>query len=203
MIENVLEPLGMTNSRFTWNDTLGVKLATSYNEDGTIAPHFFYAEQSTGTLYSTIEDFTKFLQAHLFENPVLKKETQELIKKNQLPEDFASWSPNIDQALGAKIYGITTSDENIIGHGGLGRWTVQNQVLLNPTTGDGLIVFSNGTFDYASILGDEWLFWKYGFINYGTQMNNLNRIIMILVIGYLVIISVFRLRGFLKRKKSG
>lgn len=198
MMKSVLDPLSIKSSRFSWYDTLELKLATSYNEDGSIGPHFYYADQSTGTLYTSIDEFTKFLQAHLGENPVLNKTSIELLTTNQSSEGFPM------RGLGTQIYGRTKSNENIIGHGGLERWTVENQVLLNPNTGDGLIVFSNGTYDYAHNLGLEWLFWKYGIISYSTQMNNINRTVIILLVGYVVILSLFWLRRLQnKRKKSG
>ncbi len=152
MKEKVLHPLGMMHSSFTWSDTLTSSLAVAYDKSGNITPHFYYPDQSTGTLYTSVTDISRFLKAHLSENAVLNSESMELMTQNQLGQGFPQ------QALGPEIYGKTPSGGYIIGHGGLERWTVENQVLLNPVTGDGLIAFCNGSMDFAHLLGDEWLF---------------------------------------------
>ena len=178
---SVLEPLGLTDSMFVWDDDAGLKLATPYDEEGNVVEHFRYADQATGTLYTTVGEFSRFLKAHIASNPVLDAATIEAMSENQVAGSFQSIG------LGPKIYGQSPSGDTIIGHGGLERWTVESQVLLNLGTGDGIIAFSNGTLSFAHELGEEWLFWKYGIVGGAIQNRNKSRVLTLLVVGYVLI----------------
>ena len=63
MDENVLQPLGMESSTFTWSSAIQTRLASAYGTYYNRIPNQRYVEDAAGGLYSTAEDLARFAQA--------------------------------------------------------------------------------------------------------------------------------------------
>ena len=65
MKESIFEPLNMTHSSYTWDDSSGFKLAEFYNSDGTEAKHYRYTSLAATSLYTSLNDLEKFFKVFL------------------------------------------------------------------------------------------------------------------------------------------
>jgi CubicO group peptidase (beta-lactamase class C family) len=63
MGQQVLAPLGMTQSTFEWSPGVREAIATPYRTDGTVLPQFRFAAKAAGGLYTTAPDLARFVAA--------------------------------------------------------------------------------------------------------------------------------------------
>jgi CubicO group peptidase (beta-lactamase class C family) len=158
----ILRPLGMERSTFTV-DASTPDVATFYDVDGTAAIHYRFTAKAAASLYTSVADLTRFVQAHFAgsaDEPVgrgvLAPETVELMRQPQAA------------LFGADIWGLgvmlfaPTGDEFVIGHDGSNTPAINTAVRLNPVTGDGIVVLETGDPLLASTLASEWTFWQTG-----------------------------------------
>ena len=158
----ILRPLGMERSTFTV-DASTPDVATFYDVDGTPAIHYRFTAKAAASLYTSVVDMTRFVQAH-FAGPggepvgrgVLAAETVALMRQPQAA------------LFGADIWGLgvmlfaPTGREFVIGHDGSNAPAINTAVRLNPVTGDGIVVLETGDPLLASTLASEWTFWQTG-----------------------------------------
>jgi CubicO group peptidase (beta-lactamase class C family) len=158
----ILRPLGMERSTFTV-DASTPDVATFYDIDGTAAIHYQFTAKAAASLYTSVADMTRFVQAH-FAGPggepvgrgVLAAETVALMRQPQAA------------LFGADIWGLgvmlfaPTGREFVIGHDGSNAPAINTAVRLNPVTGDGIVVLETGDPLLASTLASEWTFWQTG-----------------------------------------
>ena len=164
MKENILEPLNMTHSSYTWEETAGFKLAEFYNEDGTEAPHFRYTSLAATSLYTSLADLETFFQVFLkgsnnepIGRNVLKPTSIKLMRKPHASiQGMDIWG------LGTILYAKTDNGNFIIGHDGKSTPPINTAVRLNPQTGNGVIILETGNPLLATKLASEWVFWKTG-----------------------------------------
>jgi len=107
-----------------------------------------------------------------------------------------------DQGLGVTVYDPLLKNPVIIGHNGLNRWTINNRVEIDLETKDGVLIFCNGSMNFAARMGDVWLNWKKGIVRSTVQFANLNKILFYLGMGILVIIIVGLVKNRKKRTNS-
>jgi CubicO group peptidase (beta-lactamase class C family) len=65
MQREVLDPLGMTHSSFTWRSDLRPQTATGYDVAGRAVPHSAFTEKAAGGLYTTANDLATFMAASM------------------------------------------------------------------------------------------------------------------------------------------
>jgi CubicO group peptidase (beta-lactamase class C family) len=181
MTEAVFKPLGMTNSSFYWSDTSSLQLATFYNADLTIAPHFRYTALAAASLYTNIEDLSLFLKANVSQNKVLKTETISMMVESGLNR----------HGLGPMIFGKKGNRDLIIGHDGISRAAINNAARINLKSKDGIIIFETGKPSLASDLANEWNFWKTRIPNNTVFRSNQTWLVSVLVAGYVCIVFAF------------
>ena len=116
--ENVLQPLGMTDSRFALNNSLRERLADAqmWTHDGRkfAAPTFELGTSPAGNLYSTVIDLSKFAVALFNEG---RGERGQLLTSESLQE---AMKPQSDESDGFGI-GFHISEfqgQKLVGHGG-------------------------------------------------------------------------------------
>ena len=190
MTEAVFEPLKMENTSFYWSDTSSLYLAKFYASDSSLAPHYKYTALAAASLYTCTEDLSLFLKANFEDNKVLSQETiHEMI-------EFGHGR----HGLGPMIFGRKGSGDFVIGHDGVSRAAINNAARINLKTKDAIIIFETGSWSFASELADEWVYWKTGIINTTVMYSNLTWLISLLVIGYLIILSIFFY--FMRRKRK-
>jgi len=165
MKESIFEPLNMTQSSYTWNDSSSLELAEFYNSDGTEAAHFNYTSLAATSLYTSLNDLEVFFQVFLKGNHndepigrnVLKPETLKMMR-----EPHASTMGMDIWGLGTILYAVTENGDFIIGHDGKSTPPINTAVRLNPQTGNGIIILETGNPILATKLASEWVFWKTG-----------------------------------------
>jgi len=187
MTQNVFEPLGMSHSTFVLADKPNLKLATLYNDDGTISEPNKFTALAAASLFTCTKDLSKFLLANISENEVLREET---IQQMAVPEAFINVTPVY--GMGPHLYSQRKEDSKIIGHdGSSGRPVINTAARIDLQSKNGIIILEMGSHNIASNLADEWLFWKAGIADYVVIQRNKGYLLTLLAIGYLAIAVLF------------
>jgi len=204
MQRTVLDPLGMTDSSFGWDESRSARLATSYDQDLEPAPHYRYAALAAAALYSTVNDGVRFLQAHLpgadgepVGRGVLRPET---VSQMQVPQ--ARKLGRDIWGLGCVLYADNDQGGHVIGHDGNNRPALDHSWRVNPATGNGIVVMSSGDGTLATRLGGEWTFWETGKVGVVELAVNAPRMLTTIAAGWMVILAVTLCLHFLRRRSQ-
>lgn len=199
MKKEVFDPLNMDNSTFQYQDESNLQLARIYKENGETRPMNKFTALAAAGLYTTTMDLSKFLIANISSNKVLSDET---ISKMSMPETFIG---DIGvYGLGPHLYSQNDQNSNIIGHDGSGNNAINTTARIDLKSKNGIIVLETGSYDIASGIADEWIFWKAGIADYVVMQRNKPYLLTLLIIGYVIIIfsSVFIIRKNNKKEKQ-
>lgn len=132
----LLKPLGMTDSRLTWNDAMMHRFAIPHNTEGVALEIDKNTKPNAADLFkTTVPDLAKFLISSLHNEGLTKDIAAQMIAHTTKTKD------NRYIGLGWFIYDIGNG-EYAISHGGDDAGSHSICFLL-PKTGDGLIIFSN------------------------------------------------------------
>jgi CubicO group peptidase (beta-lactamase class C family) len=201
MQRSVLDPLGMTDSSFVLDERRRARLATSYDRDLAPAPYYRYTALAAASLYSTLDDGVRFLQAHLpgangepIGRGVLQPET---VSQMQLPQ--ARRFHRDIWGLGCVLYAENGQGGHVIGHDGNNRPAINHSWRLNPTSGNGILVMSSGDETFASRLGGEWTFWETGNTGIVALALGARRMLVTIVAGWMVMLAAALALGWIRR----
>ncbi len=191
----------MIHSTYQWNDSLIYTLADLYNSDGTPSTYRQYTALAATSLYTSLSDLELFVQAHLpGNNPhdpigrnIIKPETVQMMRQPHGEKwGIYKWG------LGTILYATTDSGDYIMGYDGKSSPPINTSVRLNPDTGDGIIILETGHPALATKLASEWVFWKTGKVDTFLFPMLIDKLLLIIGIGWLVIVTVatalFRIR---------
>ena len=120
MTENVLLPLGMTNSSFDINRISPAKLASPYDENGNKTAMVYFTETAAAGFITTADDLAKFNQA------VLKNEQGNYIGSNILSNQLIANMIQAQPHTGGRwsMSYVIDSENNSLGFAGFNRgWT--------------------------------------------------------------------------------
>lgn len=184
MASEVLVPLGMKHSTFDWAEAHDGTLAQSYDTDGNLAAYDQFTALAAASLFTTVGDIARFMQANLGPNPVL---SQASLDAMYTPHAFLG-DTGI-HALGPKIFARNGKGVFIHGHDGSGGPAINTAARVNLQTGEGIIVFVTGNYNFASRMADYWIFWTTGIADYVVMQANRNRLLTLLLIGFGVILT--------------
>ena len=153
----VFRPLGMAHSTFQWSPVQGTTLATFYGKDREPATHFRFSAVAAASLYTSVSDLTRFLQAHL---PGKKGKP---VGRGVLGAATVAqmWQPTgslVGQAiwgLGTMLYADNRAGGFVIGHDGSNEPAIKTAARLNPATGNGIVVLETGQPLLATRLAGE------------------------------------------------
>ncbi|QUH26807.1 serine hydrolase domain-containing protein [Serpentinicella alkaliphila] len=145
MSKEVLIPMGMTSSSFSWNEDLHGKTAKAYDEDLKLLPNYLFIEMAAAGLYTTIEDMSRFAITNIKStkgNGFLKEDIMEtmlepVIKVNGLTGLFYDY-----MALGHFVNELEDSKYYISHDGANKGWRAS--FALAPKEGDAIIILTNG-----------------------------------------------------------
>ncbi|MEH6490142.1 serine hydrolase domain-containing protein [Hyphomonas oceanitis] len=185
----VFAPLGMSASTFVDPDP--EHLAEIYAADGSEAVHYRFTATGAASLYTSVADMTRFLEAQVATpgaapgRGVLSPET---LAAMAAPEAFVYGLPV--WGLGEALYAPNGAGGFVIGHDGSNFPAINTTARLDPATGNGLIVLSSGNATLASEIGGEWLHWQTGKVGLDMiVLFDLRRILIVFASGALVIIA--------------
>lgn len=186
----VLEPFGMSRSRFVLPETGLENLADFYDVGGKRATHYRFTATGAASLYTSAADLTRLIQAHLpgprGEPPgrgVLKPQTLEAMRRphaSQLGADI--WG------LGVILYAPNGAGGHVVGHDGNNAPAINTAARFDPASGDGIVVLETGHPILATRLAGEWVFWKTGEVDSLTLVLESRRTLTTLAIGWIAIV---------------
>lgn len=186
MTQAIFEPLGMENSTFVLSEKPNLSLVDVYKEDKTKRPFNTFTALAAASLFTCTADLSKFLNANVSNNKVLSRES---ITKMSTPETFINGMGIY--GLGPHIYSQNDPNSNIIGHDGSGNNAINTAARIDLNSKDGIIILETGNYNIASSIADEWLFWKAGIADYVVMQRNKSYLLTLLGIGYVVVIGLF------------
>ena len=158
MQQEILNPLGMTNSSFTIDDKLLRNSSKEYNQFVTEIDFELFTAKAAAGLHTTIEDFSKFALASLDTN----NSYQHILSPSnlQLMNSFAPFSQN-RYGLGHSLENFNGNSVQLSGHGGSNDgW--QAQLEFNRATGDAFLLLTNsgGGRDVIRQAHCQWMNWS-------------------------------------------
>ncbi|MEP6834879.1 MAG: serine hydrolase domain-containing protein [Gemmatimonas sp.] len=165
----VLGPLGMVHSSYLWPMKDSAVLATFYDRQSKPTPHYRYSAVAAVSLYSSVSDLARFVQANL------PGKNGEPVGRGVLAPAMVSemWKPHGSKfgqdiwGLGTSLYASNNSGGFIVGHdGNRGNAPINTTVRLNPATGNGIVILETGTPLLATRLAGEWVFWETGNVDF-------------------------------------
>jgi CubicO group peptidase (beta-lactamase class C family) len=185
----VLLPYGMTHSTFVDPDP--ARLADSYDEDGRKAIHYTFTALGAASLYSSVDDLTRFLQAQVtgpHGEPAGRGAVtpQTLLRMRTVTAHVFGFFPI--WGLGNILYAPTVSGGFIIGHDGNNYPAINTTARIDPATGNGIIVLSSGNGTLASEIGGDWTYWQTGVVDLPTIVFEARNTLILLAGGALAIV---------------
>lgn len=207
MAREVLQPLGMTDSSFAWNEDFASAVPTGYDLSGRPVPPYVYAAKASGGLFATVEDLGRFVAAGMLgpssvASPVLKLDSIE-----QLYTPTAEISGLF--RFVAPAYGLgyfverLPSGERVVWHGGQGSgWMTDFHAI--PETGNGIVIVTNSQRSWP-LIAHVLLMW--------TEANDLSPVgfssivgatsALWLLIGFVLLASLWRMWRIGRELRSG
>ncbi len=203
MTETVFEPLGMNRSTFIV-DANTSNVAEFYDIDRSVAIHYRFTGLAAASLYTSVADLTQFLAAH-----VAGSQGEPIGRGVLKPETVANMREPHGFQAGYEIWGLGTmllvpdgAGDFIIGHDGNNDPAINTTARIDPRTGDGFIMLASGTQLLPTRLGGEWVFWKASAIDFLTFTIEMNRMLVIMGIGWIVILLLTVVNGIYRSGRS-
>jgi CubicO group peptidase (beta-lactamase class C family) len=192
MTSHVFDPLGMTRSTFVPEETSSPDVAEFFDSRGAPATHFRFSALAAASLYTTANDMTRFLQAHVAgsqgELPgrgVLRLQTlADMRQPHALQYGVEIWG------LGTMLYAPNNGGGYVIGHDGNNEPAINTAARIDPSTGDGIIILETGNPLLATTLASEWVFWRTGSIDFLMFFFEMDRLVTLLIGGWVLIALV-------------
>lgn len=153
----VLIPLGMNNSTYVLDEASRARAAPIYDENGAPATHYTFTATGAASLYTSVNDMSRFLAAQTDGGGVLRAETVALMRA---PTGYTLGIPI--WGLGTILFAPNDSGGSIVGHDGNNYPAINTAARVDPDTGDGVIVLETGSPLLATQIGGDWVFWQTG-----------------------------------------
>jgi CubicO group peptidase (beta-lactamase class C family) len=165
MKEAVLEPLGMRDASYAWEERMAGLMPTGYELDGTPVPPYVYPVNGSGGLFADTEDLARFAIATM---------DQQHTPVAEIPGLFG---------FAADAYGFGHFIETLpdgrraVWHGGQGHgWMTHFHAI--PETGDGIVILTNSqrSWPFMSYVLTDWARWsgagrvKFGIIVWASRV---------------------------------
>lgn len=174
MQQEVLIPLGMTSSSFTWSPDFEPPVANGYNNRGAAIPVYVYPDKAAGGLFGPLDDVARFAGAGMtgfnsHHAGILRPET---VEKMYTPVSAMTGYYRFvfdGYGLGHFVEFLSGPEKPVkaVSHGGQGSgWMTDFHMI--PESGDGIVILSNSQRTwpgFAYILSD-WAVWN-GFDSIG------------------------------------
>lgn len=187
----VFRPLGMVRSSYSWAPVEGSTLATFYDVDSKPTPHYRYSAVAAVSLYTSVSDLTRFVQANL---PGKNGEPagRGVLAPKTIDEMWRPHASKFSQdiwGLGTTLYASNNKGGFIVGHDGNRRKPpVNTAARLNPATGNGIVILETGTPILATRLAGEWVFWETGKVDFLAFTMAIPGMLRLIGLGSLVIV---------------
>ncbi len=197
MKAEIFKPLSMHSSFFEWDEYYKDRLCSFYHENGSLSQNRYYTAQAASGLYTTLADLEKLFYFFDKGNVSQKPLSMKLLR--------SMWQPEA-KSLGANIYGLGTflyteieNGEYIIGHDGKNNPPINSAFRYNPRTNSGIVILTTGSNDFATRIASDWVFIKTGKVDALLFLMQLDKMVLTMIFGCIVIIIFMLLIGLFKR----
>ena len=202
----VFQPLGMVRSSYSWTPATGSTLATFYGVDSRPTPHYRFSAVAAVSLYTSVSDLTRFVQAHL-PGKVGEPIGRGVLSPATIEE---MWRPHATQfgediwGLGTMLYAGNNQGGFIVGHDGNRREPpINTAARFNPANGNGIVILETGTPRLATRLAGEWVFWETGNVDFISFAMAVPGVIRLIGVGSVVIVlAVPAIAWLLRRRRN-
>ncbi len=196
MKNEILSPLGMNHSSFTWSETLTGKIPVGYNLKGETVPPYVYPEKASGGLYTSVGDIALFMTAGM----VKYSSIGENVLESESINDLYMHSTRVPGLYGFAFdsYGLGhfietfSSGAKAVSHGGQGHgWMTHFHFV--PETGDGIVILTNSQRSWP-LIARVLVLWSElcGFDSIGMGIIILGQKIMWTIISMMTILGVYK-----------
>ena len=183
MTQEIFEPLGMQNSSYVLADSAKISLVSVYTAEGSPRPLCRFTAQAAASLMTSTADLSQFMLALQRPSVLLADTTLAMMSKTE------SYYYGVGiYGLGARLYSQTDKGSNIIGHDGSGNNAINASARMDLLSKSGIIVMETGNYSMASVLADEWFYWKAGVADRVVIELNLPIFIIVGLTGYVLVI---------------
>jgi CubicO group peptidase (beta-lactamase class C family) len=200
----VFRPLGMVHSTYHWTPSDGSTLATFFDTDSKPAPHYRFSAVAAASLYTSVSDLTRFLQAHL------PGANGEPIGRGVLAPATVHdmWRPQASLygrdiwGLGAMLYAGNEAGGFVVGHDGSNEPAINTAARLDPATGNGVVVLETGSRLLATQVAGEWVYWETGHVDFLAFSIALPGVLRTMALGSLaIVLAVPAIAWAIRRKR--
>ncbi len=198
----IFKPLGMTRSTYVLSDTNAPDVADFFDERGRPATHYRFTALAAASLYTTTNDMTRIIQAHI-PGPNGEPPGRGVLKPATLREmrrPHASTFGADIWGLGTILYAPNNAGSFIIGHDGNNDPAINTAARLDPATGDGIVILETGNKLLATELASEWVFWKTGHVDFLTVTIEAGTLLKTLAAGWAAIVLAAIVIGWRRRR---
>lgn len=206
MEKEVLTPLGMLNSSFTWTEQIKSDTATAYDDRLNVLPNYLFIEKAAAGLYTTVNDMNSFVigQLNSYNNSgILRAES---IKEAHAPVLEVQGLDGFiyeNTALGHFV-NIGEDRSPIIAHDGSNNGWKANFSMI-PDKGAGIVILTNGnngTYLLNDVL-DAWYYSIYGSPRTFDKLQKFGKGLIYSISSLLGLWSILSLANFVIANKNG
>lgn len=164
MDREVLGPLGMESSTFSWPEESGDLVASGHRSSGEPVPPYVYAARASGGLHTTVEDVAHFVAAGSIQqqesNPVLSAQSLGLAHEAQVA-GLGIYGAVADGYAFGHFTEVLADGRTAVWHGGQGTGWMTHFHLV-PESGDGIVILTNSqrSWPLISAVVADWATWS-------------------------------------------
>jgi CubicO group peptidase (beta-lactamase class C family) len=166
MRDQILLPLGMRDSGFTWEEERHEDMPMGYDLRGSPVPPFVYPTRASGGLLSTLEDLGRFVASGMNSrrggagSPVLTPQSVGEVHAHQEP--ISGLFSVVAESYGLGVFVETVGQgRKAVWHGGQGLgWMTHFHAV--PETGDGIVILTNSqrSWPFMALVLSDWARWR-------------------------------------------
>lgn len=205
MGREILIPLGMNNSNYTWSKDFNPPVPFGYDLTNKTIPVYIYSEKGSGGLFATVEDIAVFVAAGMPSST----QNQEVLKAQSInmlytptAEKLGIYNYVFDSyGLGYYIENLTNGNQ-AVSHGGQGAgWMTHFHSV--PETGDGIVILTNSqrSWPFIAYMLSDWAEWS-GYSPVGMSRIIWAIYVLWIVIGLIWFVLLWQVWGLLEKFNS-
>ncbi len=207
MQEEILNPLGMDHSSFTWRKDFEPPVPNGYDLKNRPVPVYVYAGKASGGLFASAEDIASFVSAGMTgpyqkNHGVLEPETIKMLYEPQV-EMTGFYAQAFDYYGLGHLIEILPDGTAAVSHGGQGAG-IMTHFHSVPEDGRGIVILTNSQRSWPLIgyILSDWAKWAgYGSVGMGKIIWGKN--ILRVLIGLILILAIWQACRIYKGLLSG
>jgi CubicO group peptidase (beta-lactamase class C family) len=196
MQEEIIDPLGMHHSSFTWSKDFEPLVPNGYDLKYNPVPVYIYAGKASGGLFASAEDIASFVSAGMTgpyqkNHGVLKPETIEILYQPQV-EMTGFYALAFDYYGLGHLIEILPDGNTAVSHGGQGAG-IMTHFHSVPEDGRGIVILTNSQRSWPLIgyILSDWAEWAgYGSVGMGKIIWGKN--ILRVLVGLILFLAVWQ-----------